>query len=110
MFEQKLGKRIQKCRKKKGLTQEQLAERVALSRNYLSAVERGVNAVSLEKLIEIINCLDCSADEIFMDVINKGYAVKATMLTEKIEQLPRDEQERIFEIIETLLNLGVKLC
>ena len=55
------GKRIQQFRKERGLTQEQLAEMVSLSPSYLSAIERGVYQISLEPLVEIMNCLDCNS-------------------------------------------------
>lgn len=42
-----IGYRIQKCRENKGLKQEELAEKVDLSCNYLSAIEREVNDVGI---------------------------------------------------------------
>lgn len=104
MVERSIGKRIQEYRKKKGLTQEQLAEKVGLSTNYISAVERGVNALNLDKLVEVMNCLECSADEIFVDVLNNSCEIKVSLLTEQISSLPKDEQERIFTIIQTLIE------
>ena len=109
MLSEQIGKRIQACRKAKGLTQEQLAERIELSRNYLSAVERGVNQISLEKLVELMNVLECSADEIFVDVIKTGAQTKASILSEKMKELPYSEQMRILEVVETLIktsNMG----
>lgn len=108
MVEKKIGKQIQALRKKRGMTQEQLAEKVELSTNYLSAVERGINALSLDKLVEIMNCLECSADEIFSDVLHNGYEIKANLLSNSIAQLPPDEQNRIFEVIETLIKTAKK--
>ena len=93
MVEKKIGKQIQALRKKRGMTQEQLAEKVELSTNYLSA---------------IMNCLECSADEIFSDVLHNGYEIKANLLSNSIAQLPPDEQNRIFEVIETLIKTAKK--
>lgn len=73
MVEKDVGKRIQRFRKKKGLTQEQLAEMINMSPNHLSAIERGVYGVKLDTLVQIINCIDCTADDLFADVINCGY-------------------------------------
>ena len=42
MVQKIIGRRIQEIRKQKGLTQEQMAERVNISPHYLSALERGV--------------------------------------------------------------------
>lgn len=108
MVERSIGRRIQQYRKKKGLTQEQLAEKVGLSTNYISAVERGVNALNLDKLVDVINILECSANEIFVDVLNNGYEIKSSLLTEQISQLPKDEQERIFAVVQTLIDTAKK--
>ena len=104
MISEQIGKRIQLCRKAKGMTQEQLAERIDLSRNYLSAVERGVNQISLDKLIELMNVLECSADEIFVDVINTGTKTKASILSERLKGLSVAEQNRILEVLDTLIK------
>ena len=104
MVQKLIGKRIKMYRMAKGLTQEELAENIGLSRNYYSAAERGVYSLNLDKLVEIINILDCSADEIFADVINKGYEVKSSFLSDKIASLPKEEQERILAIVDTLVS------
>lgn len=108
MVERSIGKRIQQYRRKKGLTQEKLAEKVGLSTNYISAVERGVNAINLDKLVEIMNCLDCSADEIFVDVLNNSCEIKVSLLTEQISSLPKEEQERSLAVIQTLIETAKK--
>lgn len=86
------------------MTQEQPAERIDLSRNDLSAVERGINQISLEKLVDLMNVLECSADEIFLDVITTGAKTKASILSEKLKNLPYAEQMRILEVVETLIK------
>ena len=99
-----IGRRIQQFREAKGYTQEKFAEIVKLTPNYLSAIERGVKTPSVETLVDIINSLDVSADEIFTDVINVGYKVKASKLSEAISSLPQDEQNRIFAVVEALIK------
>ncbi len=104
MIEKDIGKRIQKCRKKKKMTQAQLAEKIGLSTHYLSALERGVYNIKLELLVNILNELDISADEVFCDVVKKSFEVKATRLSEKIGHLAPLEQYRIYEVIDTLIK------
>ena len=99
-----IGKRIAELRKKKNITQEQLAEIIEISPHYLSALERGVYNIKLEKLVMIINALDCTADEIFCDVINNGYVLKANRLSERIDELPRVERNKIFSVVEAMLK------
>lgn len=51
------------------LKQQEFSEMVGISTNYLSDVERGKKSVRLEKLVPIMNELQCSADDLFMDKI-----------------------------------------
>ncbi len=60
-----IGKRIQKRRKEVGLTQEELAEKVGISRAYMGYVEQGRNAPSLEVLEKIAKLLKLSLKELF---------------------------------------------
>ena len=108
MIQKLIGKRIKMYRMAKGLTQENLAEKIGLSRNYYSAAERGIYSLNIDKIVEIINILDCTADEIFADVINKGYQVKSSLLSDKISSLPKEEQERILAIVNTLVETAKK--
>ncbi len=53
----KFGRRLRRLRREKDLTQEQLAEAAGISVDFLSNMERGINAPSfetLEKLTEIL--------------------------------------------------------
>ncbi len=102
--EQKIGKRIQKIRKAKGYTQQQFAEIIGLSTNYLSDIERGKSSARLDKLVAIINSLECSADDIFADVITFGYKVKSSRLSERLMSLPPREQEKAFAILDAFIS------
>lgn len=57
-----LGLNIKKFREAKGFSQNQLAEIVNLSREYLADVERGHKRISLKKFFAIADALntDCS--------------------------------------------------
>ena len=50
-----IGKRIAELRKKRNMTQEELSETIGISPHYLSALERGIYNIKLEKLVMIIN-------------------------------------------------------
>ncbi|MBR5428064.1 MAG: helix-turn-helix transcriptional regulator [Clostridia bacterium] len=108
MLEQSIGKRIQENRKRAGLTQEQLAEKIGISTNYLSAVERGVYALSLEKLVAAMNILQCSADDLFQDVIDAGYKRKASILEDKLNNLPGEERRKILNVVEVMIDSAKK--
>ncbi len=61
----KFGKRLRILRQRKGMTQEQLAEAADISVDFLSLVERGVNAPSFATLERIANALGVSEKELF---------------------------------------------
>ncbi len=52
-----LGKRIQKQRKELGLTQEDVAYKVGISRAYMGYIEQGRNLPSMELLEKIARAL-----------------------------------------------------
>lgn len=56
------GKRIQKLRKDKGLTQEQLAERLNLSTVHMAKIETGQRSCSLDVLTEFAMFFNASLD------------------------------------------------
>ena len=107
-IEQIIGRRIQLIRKSRGYTQQQFSEMVGLSTNYLSDVERGKSSVRLDKLGTIINMLECSAYDVFADVIKFGYKIRSSRLAERIEALPPNEQERVFAVLDTLIGQSEK--
>lgn len=60
-----LGKRIQRLRKLAGLTQEELAEKVSVSRAYIGYIEQARNTPSIELLEKIARVLRVDIKELF---------------------------------------------
>lgn len=65
MLQKKLGQRIASLRRAKKLTQEQLAEAVGCSVEFISLVERGVNAPSIAGLEKFARVLKVEVKELF---------------------------------------------
>lgn len=103
MIEDKIGKRLQEIRRSRKLTQEALAEMIGLSPNYISAVERGINQLSYGKLVDALNCLGCSADDVFCDVVDHSTKSRCSKLAEQLEALPREERNKILAVLEILI-------
>lgn len=59
-----LGLRIRRLRGQKGQTAKALAEMAGLSASYLSEVEKGISAISTEKLQRIAKALEISLDQL----------------------------------------------
>ena len=104
MIEQEIGRRIKEIRKQNKIPQEKLAEMIGITPNYMSALERGLYNIKLELLVQIIDCLDITADDLFRDVIKNGYVNRTSRLSDEIEKLPDDEQQRIYEVLDALLR------
>lgn len=60
-----LGKEIQKYRKSKGLSQNQFAELLDISREHLAKIETAKRTVSLGLLIDMANQLDIKVKDFF---------------------------------------------
>lgn len=65
MLQKKLGQRIASLRKGRKLTQEQLAEALGCSVEFISLVERGVNAPSVAGLEKFAKILKVEVKELF---------------------------------------------
>lgn len=61
----RLGRKIQKIRKAKGLTQEQLAEKVKVSTTFIGYVETGYRRPNLKMVYKIARALDAKVKDIF---------------------------------------------
>lgn len=99
-----IGKRIRYYRENKKWTQEYFAEKIGLSLTYIGMIERGEKTPRLETFINIANALDVSADMLLVDVINTGYTVKTSILSEKIDKLPKKDREKIYAVITAMLE------
>lgn len=99
-----VGQRIQKARENAGLRQDELARRVGLTPNYLSAVERGMKVPRLETFIRIINELGVSADEILQDVLDVEVRERASQLEERIKGLEETDRDKVLRVLETMIG------
>ena len=99
-----IGRNIRYYRLEQDLRQEDLAEAIGLTGNYIGMVERGEKIPSLETLVAILNVLHISADMVLTDVVDTGYTVKQSMLAERIGRLPAAERERIYAVVDLLVR------
>lgn len=52
------GKRVREVRKRKGISQERLAEMADIDRSYMGNIERGEKNITLKKAYEICDALN----------------------------------------------------
>ncbi len=63
-FYTELGKNIKKRRKELGLTQQELADRLNMSLNFVGKIEVAFSKPSLDTLIEIAKALDTTVSKL----------------------------------------------
>jgi putative transcriptional regulator len=61
----KVGNHVKEYRLRRGLSQEELAKRVGVSRQSINSIERGRYVPSLPLALRIARFFGCSTDELF---------------------------------------------
>ena len=67
----KLPEKIQRERKKMGLSQEKLAEKIGVSRQAITKWENGLASPELEKIVSLSECFKVSTDYLLKDNITE---------------------------------------
>jgi transcriptional regulator with XRE-family HTH domain len=62
-----LGERVAKLRHSRGLTQEQLAERMGMSRNHIADIELGMRNTGVWSFLLAARALEMDAGDLFSD-------------------------------------------
>ena len=63
----RFGYTLRRLREQRGYSQEELAERAGLHRNYVGGVERGERNVGLENIVRLAAALSVRPAELFAD-------------------------------------------
>lgn len=93
-----VGKMLQHARKSRKVLQSELCDACGLTKNHISAVERGVSQASIKMLLGYCEKLNMTPNEIL------GFA--DDNIDERLKQVlnntPKSDQEKILEIIKIM--------
>ena len=92
-----IGEQVKIAREYAGLTQEVFAERIDVSPQFVSDLERGVVGISLATLKRICCVLGISSDQILFGERNED---RSKLLEEKCKSLSKEHFVILCEIIE----------
>ena len=96
-----IGMRVREARERSKMTQENLAERLDCSPQFISDLERGIVGLSIPTLKGLCLALGVSSDSIlFEKVPERGYAA----LEEKCRSLSDEKFKLLSEIIERFIE------
>lgn len=101
-----IGQRIRKIRKAKKLSQEQLAEMTGISVTHMSHIETGNTKLSIEVFYNIVNGLECTADEILFDINENSLSTIEKSIADTLEECTAKE---LFIIHDTIKMLKTSL-
>ena len=97
-----LGSRIRDVRLEKKITQEKLAEAAGVGVTHISHIETGNSVPSLQTLVDIINALGCSADELFCMEVNQARPALNHWLCELVADCDSTEMKLIADMVVSL--------
>ena len=85
--EKRFGQRIKKLRVNKGLTQERMADELAITVSYLAKLEIGTRTPSLDSIIQLAVYFDVSLDYLVLGSEPKEISIeeRALSLAEALE-------------------------
>lgn len=100
-----VGLRIKKARGDKGITQEQLAEKIKSTRKHLNYLEKGKTGISIEKLVDISNALEVPISELLADSLTGDQSSNDTELHYILLDCTKKEEKIITKTAQALKNI-----
>ena len=104
MDKKRFGQRLQKMRKERHITGEQLAEMTNLSTTYIRQLENGMRLPSLPVFVDIINVLGCTADALLADSVSAAENIVLDELSQKLKGLSPIRRSEITAVVEAMLG------
>ena len=111
MNRKKFGERIRYFRNKNNMTQQELADKTGVTREFISLLESGATNTSLEILVDIANTLSVSTDDLLSDSLESPSSPSLSKMQEILLDCNKKEEAVILrtagELKKILYSLGV---
>jgi transcriptional regulator with XRE-family HTH domain len=106
---QHIGKNIKRIREEKGLTQQSIADLIAMHRSNYSRVETGDRDLSIDAISKIAKYFNMTIDQLvnFEGDIPQEVTIEDKALIEQvklIQELEPDEKNMVFKMVDTFLT------
>ena len=103
-----IGNNIKALRLSKGMTQEQMAEKLDHSVNFVSLIELGKSGMSVTTMLDICNILDVDINCLFKGLLDYRMKKQDLKLLDNILSLSSDDRKIIEDLIEHFINKNNK--
>ncbi|HTR53365.1 MAG TPA: helix-turn-helix transcriptional regulator [Kofleriaceae bacterium] len=101
----RLGARLRALRDARGLTQEELGEKVGISWHFVSSIERAQKGAPIETLAKLAAALDVTLSELLLGV-DKALPREAKRLETALAGQSPEAQRRVLKIVAEALGLA----
>ncbi len=98
-----VGQAIAKQRIRKGLTQEQVAERLHIGNEAVSRIERGIVIPNIARLLEFAAIFECGVAELLTEV-SPHPDDQTRRLHDLLSTLSPHDRQLIMDVVERLAN------
>lgn len=95
----KIGLALKSCREYAKITQQELADKTGVSKNYISALERGLHKMTVNNLLDFCIALDVTPNELLGYRIDNDTHAELISL---INGLSKENYEKAVTIIKLL--------
>ncbi|SUO92431.1 helix-turn-helix domain-containing protein [Suttonella indologenes] len=102
-IKQSIGQAVAKQRKAVGLTQAQLAERLNLSLDAISRLERGNIGLTVERMVELAEIFGCET----VDLLHEGSTRvrdQARELEDLLQELAEEERIELLSLVRQMIE------
>lgn len=90
--------KLKEIRKRKKMTQKQVADRVGISQSFYTEMETGKKEINVSRLERIARVLECSVH----DLISDEQDPELGKLISLLNQMPEDKKSLVLQMVETL--------
>lgn len=103
-IKKQLGLKIKRLRQKRGMTQEQLAEKIDIATRTLCGIENGENFMTADTLEKIFEVLNISAGELFaFDHLKPQEELIREIIQDLHKIKNREKVETIYKLVKAVL-------
>jgi len=101
------GERLHRQREQRGLSQKQMAEKLAVTQQSYAAWERRSTALKPEQMAALARILDCSIEDLISGEAKSrrvnGPAGRVRRVFDAVSRLPRHQQNKVAEFVEAFV-------